>query len=151
MELARTVGPLWGHSSFSRKMNRERGGREGGKEGESDLLVYFSTVVITIFQFMGIYHRSKYSLKMKRERERGRERESDSCAYLLQSMGIFYSNKLTHECAVWKFAATIFKLQQLYFIYSKVFNLQHVPCGPPYHVELGQLTYPLTTRRNVVL
>ena len=58
-----------------------------------------------------------------------------------------------------KFAATLFNLQELYFICSNfilfaainVFNLQHVPCGPAHHVELGQLTYPLTSRKNVVL
>ena len=80
MELARTVGPLWGHSSFSRKMSREREG--GGEEGESDLLAYFSTVAIPIFQFMSICHRSKYSLKTKSERDKVTETgESDSCAY----------------------------------------------------------------------
>ena len=76
-------------------MSREREG--GGEEGESDLLAYFSTVAIPIFQFMSICHRSKYSLKTKSERDKVTETgESDSCAYLLRSMGIFHSSKLTH-------------------------------------------------------
>ena len=31
------------------------------------------------------------------------------------------------------FAATFFNFQQLYFYLQQVFNLQHVPCGPPYY------------------